>query len=324
MPALLTHDFFGRDVHDRVASLLGFSSADQRDAFLLGNQGPDPLFYLRVDPRARRRDQVGNLMHAARPAHLFASLREALEMLSVLELPVGEAYVAGFCCHYLLDVTVHPLVYFYERAICDAGIEGLDRSDGSDVHAEIERDLDEMVLYTKTRQTVRTYRPYREVLAGSASALAIIDKLYFYTNLWTYETTLDLHVYTRAIHAFRAMQRVFWSPRGVGHRVLGTIERAVGGKRYSLYCAMAHRDRAETTSPFANQGHGEWKNPFTGAVSTDSFWDLYEEAQSRVFDAACALFSRDFDLTAAVVLTGGLNFSGKPVSEDAPFKLPGA
>ncbi|MBQ9007025.1 MAG: hypothetical protein IJ092_11750 [Atopobiaceae bacterium] len=323
MPAVLTHDFFGRDAYDGVASLLGFSGDDQRDAFLLGNQGPDPLFYLRVEPWVDKRNSVGGLMHDARPAHLLCAFHDALDMLGEQDRPIGEAYVAGFCCHYLLDSTMHPLVFFYEHGICDAGIAGLDRSDGGDVHAEIERDYDEMVLFSKTGKTISDYRTYREVLRGSAEVLAAIDKLYFYACLWTYSTTIDLDTFTKAVYGFRVMQRVFWSPKGAGHKVLGTVERTFGGKQYSFYCAMAHRNRAEAFSDFDNRAHLPWENPFTGVTSTESFWDLYEEAQSKVFDAERALLSRDFDLAAAERLTGGLNFSGKPVSEDDPFELPG-
>ena len=52
MPALITHDFFGRDVYDRLYTFIG-GSRDEADAFLLGNQGPDPLFYLVLSPQLR-------------------------------------------------------------------------------------------------------------------------------------------------------------------------------------------------------------------------------------------------------------------------------
>ena len=324
MPAVLTHDFFGRDAWPQVAAQLNLAGTDQRDAFLLGNQGPDPLFYLKIFPWVEKRNRVGNLMHHARPTHLLASFNEALGMLSAADRPVGEAYVAGFCCHYLLDSTLHPLVFYMEHGICNAGVEGLGPEDHGDVHAEIERDFDEMVLYTKLGQTIETYRTYAEVLHASDEVLAVIDKLYFYVCLWTYDITLDLGIFTQATKAFRIMQRVFWSPSGLAHRVLGAVELNALGKRYSFYCAMAHRVRAEETSSFANAEHLPWENPFTGATSTESFWDLYEEAQAKVFDAEAALLSDAFDLAAAEKLTGGLNFSGEPVGEDDPFELPGA
>ena len=50
MPSLITHDFFGRDVYDRLFGTIG-GSRDEAEAFLLGNQGPDPLFYAVVCAR---------------------------------------------------------------------------------------------------------------------------------------------------------------------------------------------------------------------------------------------------------------------------------
>ena len=313
MPAIMTHDFFGRDALDTVSSQVSLMSKDAHDAFMLGNQGPDPLFYLIADPTIGKQSRVGNLMHAARPAKLLLSLRDALSMLTKAERPVGEAYAAGFLCHYLLDSTMHPLVYANQYAICDAGIENLDRSDGSIVHAEIERELDEMVLFEKRRETIATWRPYREILHASEGTLAIIDKLYFYMALWTYSRTLELDTYTHAVKAFRMLQRAFWSPTGKLSRALGVVDRAVQHTRYSLVKAMSHRDRASAESEFANQDHRAWTNPFTGAETAESFWDLYEEALDRVFDAEALFFSSGFDEAAAERLTGNLNFSGKLV-----------
>lgn len=317
MPAILTHDFFGRDAAETVSSQVNLMSKDAHDAFLLGNQGPDPLFYLIIDPSISKQSRVGKLMHHARPAKLLLSLHDALSMLTRSERPVGEAYAAGFLCHYLLDTSMHPLVFANEHALCDAGIKNLDRSDASIVHAEIERELDEMVLYEKRHETVAKYRPYRKVLRASDATLAIIDKLYFYMNLWTYSRTLELNTYSHAVKSFRVMQRAFWSPKGRLAGALGVVDRTFRHTRYSLVKAMSHRDRASAKSTFANQGHSEWTNPFTGETSTESFWDLYEEALGRVFDAVDVFFLDDFDEEAAERLTGNLNFSGEPVDPNS-------
>ena len=317
MPAILTHDFFGRDAAETVSSQVNLISKDAHDAFMLGNQGPDPLFYLIIDPRIGKQSRVGDLMHHARPAKLLLSLRDALSMLTKSEQAVGNAYAAGFLCHYLLDSAMHPLVYANQYALCDAGIDNLDRSDGSIVHAEIERDLDEMVLYEKRHETVATYRPYREVLGGSDAVLGIVDKLYFYMNLWTYSRTLDLDTYTHAVKSFRKLQRAFYSPSGKLSSALGFVDRTGRHTRYSLVKAMSHRDRASADSDFANQDHRSWENPFTGETSTESFWDLYEDALERVFDAEALFFSQGFDAEGADEITGGLNFSGQPVDPDS-------
>ncbi len=317
MPAILTHDFFARDALGTVSAQVNLMSQDALDAFLLGNQGPDPLFYLVIDPRISKGSRVGDLMHRDRPAKLLLSLRNALSMLTKSERVVGEAYATGFLCHYLLDSSVHPLVFAHQNALCEAGVEGLDHSSAPIVHAEIERELDEMVLYARRHETVATFRPYREVLHASDATLAIIDKLFFYMSLWTYSRTLELDTFTHAAKSFRLLQRAFWSPTGRLSRIIAVADRSVRHTRYSLARAMSHRDRASCDSAFANQEHEAWDNPFTGERSTESFWDLYEEALDRVFDAGSLLLSDRFDAQAAERLTGNVNFSGMPVDPDA-------
>lgn len=67
--------------------------------------------------------------------------------------PSGRAYALGFLGHYVLDSTMHPLVYFHEFQLCDAGEPGLSRADGNEVHAVIESEYDEMVLTVKRGET---------------------------------------------------------------------------------------------------------------------------------------------------------------------------
>jgi hypothetical protein len=314
MPAILTHDFFGRDVYKDVSAALGFMTPAQRDAFLLGNQGPDPLFYLAANPRVSAGNRVGELMHRDAPTRLFASLKQALAALGGEDRSVGEAYAAGFLCHYLLDRTAHPFVFATEFALCDAGVPGLNRSDGGLVHVEIERDLDEAILYTKLAETIDTYRPYREVLQASDATLAAIDKLYRRAIADAYGRSLADDCYTRAVKTFRLVQHLFYSPtRGKAH-VLAPLELRFSPKRYSLYRAMAHHSRTESTSAFDNRNHRSWTNPFDDTESRESFWDLYQTAQTLVDSGLTEFFAANFDEVAAEHFTRNLNFSGAPAS----------
>lgn len=319
MPAILTHDFFGKGVLDDVSHLLGFRSPDEKDAFLLGNQGPDPLFYLTVDPLMRKWEHLGHIMHDVRPASLLLGMREAAERLEGRQRQIGKAYVAGFACHWQLDSAMHPFVYFWQNGLTSAGVEGLDEKAASRVHAEIERDFDEMVLYALTGQTVERYRPHERVLQASSAVLAAVNKLYFYVALWVYEHAIDPRTFSTAVHEFRLMQRLFDSPSGRKRTVLGTVERVAGKSQYSLLCSMSHRARAEETSDFDNREHKVWENPFTHARSTTDFWDIYNTAQSKVLATEDELFSPGFDLAGARALTGDVNFEGAVSAPDDTF-----
>ena len=315
MPALLVHDFFGRDALGTVSGLLGFSSDDERDAFLLGSQGPDPFFYLVANPLTRKDNLVGSLMHGSKPARLLVAMREAYDRADILERSITRAYVAGFLCHYLLDREVHPLVYATTFALCDAGVSGLDHSAESRVHEEIERDFDEMALFTKTGETVETYRPYERVLHGSAEVLGAAGDAIRNAVSATYGRAIDPWAFSEAVNLFRIAQRVLYSPEGTVRETIGGIERAFTGADYSLVVAMTHRARRSTTSAFDNRAHKPWENPFTHEVKTDSFWDLYQAALAKVEPAEQIFFARGFDEAMAHRLTHDLNFSGAPAGE---------
>lgn len=319
MPAILTHHLFGEGVIDDALDLLGLRSPDERDAFLLGSQGPDPLFYLFADPLMSKWAPLGNVMHDARPAVLMSALREASERIEGRGRTVAKAYVAGFACHWLLDSSMHPFVYSWQHGICRAGVPGLDERDAQKVHAEIERDLDEMALYSLVGQTVERYRPHERVLRASGFALSVIDKVYFYVALWTYGRAIDPRTFSTAVREFRLIQAALDSPTGRKRALIGAAERLATRTPYSLAYAMSHRARAEATSDFDNREGAVWENPFTGKASTAGFWDIYDDAQSRVLGTLDELFSAGFDRAAARTLTGDVNFEGAVSAPDAPL-----
>ncbi len=319
MPAIITHDLFGRDVLGDASDLLGFTAPDEKDAFLLGNQGPDPLFYTVVDPLMHRWTPLGGVMHRARPAALLLAMREAVERLEGHERRVARAYMAGFACHWQLDSTMHPFVYFWQNGICSAGVPGLDEGAGSKVHAEIERDLDEMVLFSVTGRTVAQARPHEHALAASRAVLAAVDKLYSYVALWVYGRPIDPRAFTVAVEDFRLVQRVFDSPSGRRRAVLGGVERLVTGEPFSLVNAMSHRVRAEKTSDFDNRERGPWENPFTHEVSRESFWDLWNRARVAAPATISGLLLGKLDLDDVRALTRDVNFEGDTSAPDAPF-----
>ena len=309
MPAIITHDFFGRDVYDRLFTLIG-GSRDEADAFLLGNQGPDPLFYTVVSPGLRAHNRLGHTMHNQKPAELIRAFKDSISILNSAEAPVGRAYALGFLCHYTLDSTMHPFVYFHEHRLCDAGEPGLSREDGSEVHGVIESELDELVLYKKRGTTVAEFNPSTEILKASDFALNAISKMFAYAALTVYGEIIPADMFARAVKDFRLVQRVFYSPSGAKRAVAGSIERLV--RPHSFFQSMSHRAVELEESAFDNRDRKPWENPFTGETSTASFWDLYNEALAKAYDNIHAFDRAGFNLEASRALTGNLDFSGAP------------
>ena len=88
MPAIITHDLFGKDVYGETFDTIG-GSRDAAEAFLLGNQGPDPLFFVAPDPRYRRVGKLASTLHRTRPAEFLVALKSAVRELRRTRLRAG-------------------------------------------------------------------------------------------------------------------------------------------------------------------------------------------------------------------------------------------
>ena len=213
MPAIITHDLFGKDVYGETFDTIG-GSRDAAEAFLLGNQGPDPLFFVAPDPRYRRVGKLASTLHRARPAEFLVALKSAVRELPAQERSIGRAYALGYVCHYLLDSTVHPLIISQVNALCGAGVEGLTTEDAHEVHAVIETELDELVLTAKRDETVATYHPATSVLRGRDSMLDTVGRLYATAIDAAFGLTMPKGMFKSAVRAERAAQRALYSPTG--------------------------------------------------------------------------------------------------------------
>lgn len=308
MPAIITHDQFGRQALSLPAAAC-ITSKDEKEAFLLGNQGPDPLFYCALDPTLFAYRAIGQEIHTTKPAEFLYTLSSNLNTVPEEDRSIIKAYTAGFVCHYLLDRSAHPLIYAQQYAFCRAGEEGLSDKDGSDVHAVIESELDEMILYTRTGQTVATYAPQKEILRCEKKPLGAISSYIASVIQKVYETNVRDDLFARSVVLFRRVQGIFHSPHGIKRNLLGNLERLL--RDHSFVQAMSHRAIALTVSEFDNHRHDVWENPFTNTVSTASFTDLFNQAQQDVSDALPLVLDASFSLDDAKQLTHGQNFSGK-------------
>lgn len=319
MPQMVTHYRFGLDACEVLDQSITGPTPEARAAFLLGNQGPDPLFFLMLCPWRRGLDEVGFIMHEARPTALLAAAGSYARGLEGRRGVVAKAFVAGFACHYLLDRSVHPLVYFWQNGIIEMS-DDLTEDDEDQIHAEIERDFDEAVLYSRFGATVETVKPAELTLAGSDFVLDVCGEVFSFAVNHTYRVGLPQEAYGEGVRAWRALLRIIWSPSGKKRAFLSNFENMITGG-YSTLAGLSHRPRAEKFSVFANSDNRPWKHPFTGEVCTESLEDLAKRALTEAPELVEALVgdgAKETDLTG---LTRGLNFEGDTVGED-DFELP--
>lgn len=80
MPALITHRLFGEESIERLPEGI-ITNEDERAAFLLANQGPDPFFFRFRTPNMGACMELARVMHRSRMSRQFGALREGVARL---------------------------------------------------------------------------------------------------------------------------------------------------------------------------------------------------------------------------------------------------
>lgn len=307
MPAIIAHHLFGAEAYSALQPIIG-ADDNARDAFLLGNIGPDPLFCLGVLPRCVSFRHVGSVMHAERPAEMLDALHRRC---TVGGNDATRAYALGFLCHYLLDSAAHPLVYAQQSAVCNQLDAEPDAPSGSTVHAMVETEIDEWLLREKRGLTVAEFSPRRETLSCASDALVEISAAVADIANAAYGIALPRGAFAASVRLDRAAQLMIDSKRAGLRRYVDYA--VLTGRRYPHVLALTH-SAGEGDTPFTNEDHVPWPHPFEdGEVICASFEELYAMA----LDRACTLlpeFTReDFSPADCAELTGGLNFRGERI-----------
>ena len=311
MPALMTHHLFGEESIERLPAGI-IQSDDDRAAFLIGNQGPDPFFFRIRTPHFKDCMHLAQVMHRSRMSRQFAALREGVSRLPEADARCGRAFALGLLSHYVLDRNAHPYVYAQQWGIMDQD-DDLDGA-GSQVHAVIEGDLDVLMLQLKRNgATTADYPPVAELVTTDR-----IDKiagaLTSHVANRVYGLPVGANEYGGAVADMQLAYRLIEPAGSPRNEALGLIEGLVTGG-YSMLDALAHRVTREQPSATGNMGRLVWENPFTHEKSAESFPEVFDRALDDYGRAAERFIAGD-DMAA---MTGHVNYSGRVLDADEEF-----
>ena len=311
MPGIATHHIFGCTLYRLTAEALIGTDASIREAFLLGNQGPDPLFYAVVLPIPNKARGIGRLMHRARTAELLDAMHQRFIVRGDMAC---RAYALGFLCHYFLDSSVHPLVYAQQKALALTGIEGLSKQwTGRIVHATIETEIDEYMLTTRYGATAATFPPHKIMLNCPTDLLKSISEALSDTILRVYGLEVPADLLVNAVNLNRTAQLLYDSRSGGVRRKFDYLGFAGMPSAYGK--ALSHSSEPRTQTAFSNADHIAWPHPsIQGQTVSSSFDELYEQALETAQDSL-PLFSRpDLPSSFCETLVNGTNFLGRSVT----------
>ena len=141
MPAIYTHDIFGKDVYRKLSPELKHIVKKNKRLYRIGLQGPD-IFYFYRPYYKNRMNRLAQSIHDHSGACFFC---QAVVKYMEREDEALLAYLLGFCCHYALDITCHPCIEKFKE---NSGFS----------HSEIEAEMDRKYMIREGKDPF-TFRP---------------------------------------------------------------------------------------------------------------------------------------------------------------------
>ena len=311
MPAVMTHNTFG---HMAAKSLPGniLRTQDEKLAYILGNQGPDPFFFrCRTTPAKMDIDHtIASDLHSAQMSKSLDWLRRSVSMLPEEDRGIGRAFALGYLSHYILDKVTHPFIFAQQYATM-AQDEDL-KDWGGPIHAIIEADIDSTLVWRTYHKTILERSPY-DAIAFTPRVTKIAGAMMSQVIFATLGIQLPSYEFNSAVCDMKFIYKMI-EPVGSGwYNKVGLVESATG--KYSQVKGLCHEVVHDGRSGWFNEEHYSWEHPFTHEELNDSFPDLFDEAL-ELCPEACLAFLQGADTQS---ITGHINFSGEPLDDQESF-----
>ncbi len=279
MPALVTHYLFGDQVLSELPEEIGRIIEQHRPMFHYAVQGPDLLFFRGAVSGKSFLPKVGSRMHHEKIEEVLSFLKNyaAGHKNDEKEYPVLLTYLIGYICHYYLDKTVHPYVYFLTESICARHPEKTAHS----VHVKIESQLD-TVFYGLMKKRNITDFPLKTLFAVPQEEKEIVGRMYSQLLKEVFELDFDSREIARAFDDMKRLNLPLFDKTGIlmtASNILGEIFPK------SLDFTMQVRPKRVSVD-IANLCENCWHHPQNPKLKLrKSVYTLFQEAKEEVTTA---------------------------------------
>lgn len=269
MPNIISHYLMAEGVRQRISPALQTVITNHHEAFILGTLGPDFLYYYRPFPwhntiEAEYIHALGDKMHDEKINEWFSALFKKAKEDSQEGVI---SYICGFLCHFAMDATSHPYVFYQTQ----------NPNDMNDLyeHRFMESRIDGLLLQVlqKSGQIDSRFKPYQLVHFQDEQAKLLQD-IYQPLVSEVYQIDLSDKIFSTALKDCYHLQRLLNDPHRLKEKLTTWLEKRYQVQSEARSIIIPYRHYYDEHD-LLNLNHQVWKHPVTGEESTDSFIDLF-------------------------------------------------
>ena len=283
MPAFSTHYIFSDEMMDTIRQRSEGVNIDE-SAVIYGTQGPDFLFFHRILPTMPGKSLMGtgSAVHRSDPAKLFGAMAEYLINGRNYDRDTVISYFCGFICHYALDRSVHPFVYW--------AMEDIKQKEHITyhpfvLHNRIEFSID--MIFLKGKRNIENALEFstKTLLSDDGELIKNMARAAAYAFSVTLKTPCSEKKFEQAFRDFRYMQGVINS----GSKRRNDFLKAIQFPLYPVIgpgvTAMMLQEKADEKYDYMNREKREWYYPADKTIKLNkSVQELFDEAKQDAAD----------------------------------------
>lgn len=275
MPNIITHTLFADDVLDALNIPVLNSS---HHLFEVGANGPDFLFFHNARPgrffKKTKLRAFGIALHQNNTNDFYRSCLRSIRREKNEKIRDDMiAYVCGHLCHWALDSTLHPYI-FYRTGNCQKG--------SAADHHRFESMMDAAMLKIKRGQTILDYRVDEQVAPTADYEKRAIARIYVPALAEIFGEEVRPSMIAQSLDDWKATQHLFFDPKGHKAAFFRTLEKPLGLD--NMFSGFAVPVEVEDNIDLMNLLHTPWKNPESEQESTQSVLDLYAQAEEKAVE----------------------------------------
>lgn len=287
MPATVVHAYFAQDLNDILPKeIKNKLDVDRLKTF--GQSIDSLMFYnlFSILPGKKIRD-FQKYFHTNKTQEFFINLINYIKENDYTEDIDVNSFLVGAICHYVLDSTVHPYIY-YKTGYFNKNDKSTYKY--NNVHTFMETFLDNDMI--KRRESIN---PYKFNISKFSFDTSKFSNELNDTIKYTFKETFDVDnmdkIYYKSLKQMRNSIFIFRQDIYGIKKFFYKLADTFTSKRVFRFEAISYHYPLNDRHNFLNENHKLWRNPCDYSLtSEESFLDLYLRALKLAKVMICASF----------------------------------
>lgn len=279
MPDIITHYIFGLDTAQNLKHTPLYPCLkENRDLFLIGLQGPDPIYYHHL----RKKDNkayVASKMHTEKTGDFLISALCQIKKYDIesKEFSQGLSYLSGFICHYILDSMAHPYVFYLGGCYLEDVPE---TRKYMGLHRKIELAIDTILCEERFSIKSSNFKVHKHILKN-IKIPECITTMFDETLFLNYGINGGGAIFKDAYEDIRTYYKITYDRFGT-KKAFATLVSPLLPKSTSPFVgSFSYFNCINPTFDYMNLEKRVWLHPVTGNVYTFSFYDILRNANKK-------------------------------------------